>query len=167
MKIEMELHDLNNIMKKFPQAGPIINRLGRRTMAASLSHFEEQVSGETPVNFGTLRAGWATDMFGAPVAAVFEGKVVNPTLYGEVVEVGRKPGTWPPRGPIELWVIRKLGIPAGEESRSVAFLIARKIGTKGTDGAFMMKRGFENGLPKVKKLWNALPDAIIRALGAK
>lgn len=167
MKIEIELRDLNDIMEKFPQAGPIINRSGRRIMAASLSHFEEQVSGETPVNFGILRAGWATEMFGIPAGVLFEGKVVNATLYGEPVEVGRRPGKWPPRGPIELWVIRKLGKPAGEESRSVAFLIARKIGMKGTKGAFMMKRGFDQGLPKVKKLWSAWPDIIIRKLGAK
>ncbi len=169
MKIEIELRDLNDIMKKFPQAGPIINRSGRRIMAASLSDFEEQVSGETPVNFGTLRAGWATEMFGIPAGVLFEGKVVNAMLYGEVVEVGRKAnGKLPwPLGPLELWVIRKWGVSSGKDSEEAALSLAWHIKKHGTKGAFMMKRGFEQCLPKAKKLWSTWPDIIIRKLGAK
>lgn len=45
---------------------------------------------------------------------------------------GRKAGKFPPINVIQGWVERKLNVPK-EESRGVAFVIARKIAQKGTD----------------------------------
>ena len=52
-------------------------------------------------------------------------------FYGRVVRVGRRAGAKrPPVSALETWVQKKLGVPASR-SRSVAFLVARKIGQKG------------------------------------
>lgn len=48
------------------------------------------------------------------------------------LEFGRKPGQMPPIEPIQKWVERKLGVDP-EESKGVAFAIAKKIAKEGTD----------------------------------
>ncbi len=51
-------------------------------------------------------------------------------FYGRAVRGGRRPGRMPPVEPLIPWVIAKLGVPANR-ARSVAFLVARKIGLRG------------------------------------
>jgi len=167
MRIDLEIRDVNGIIERFPRAGQIIDRHTSRAMRATLDVVEESVSGETPVNTGNLRNGWTTEIHGRPTAAFYEGKVMNPVSYALPVETGRKPGKWPPIDAIEMWVIRKLGIAAGAESRSVAFVIARKIGESGTKGAYMMKRGFEKVKHRVDKIWAGVPDKITRELSGR
>jgi hypothetical protein len=48
------------------------------------------------------------------------------------LEYGRKPGTFPPVDVIQEWVERKLNV-GPEESKGVAFVIARKIANEGTN----------------------------------
>jgi hypothetical protein len=61
-------------------------------------------------------------------------------------ETGRGKGKWPPRGSIEDWIERKGIIAKGITRKSLAFLIARKIGEYGTrlhrgeDSRWMGKR---------------------------
>lgn len=52
-------------------------------------------------------------------------------LYSDIIEFGRSPGTMPPSSALEGWVKRKLGITKPSEIKSVAFLIARDIKTRG------------------------------------
>ena len=59
-----------------------------------------------------------------------------------VLVTGRKPGKFPPIDVIDRWVQRKLGIPASE-SKSVAFLIARKIAREGTNIFTGKSKGLE------------------------
>lgn len=131
------------------------------TMELSLGAFHQAVVVETPVNTGVLRGSIATEITGTPVEMT--GMVVTPLLYGWPVERGRMPGKMPPVEPIELWVIRKLGIQP-PESENVAFLIARSIGRKGTKGAAMFHKGYEAALPHVRELWDGLPGRIIKRL---
>ena len=53
--------------------------------------------------------------------------------YFTVLETGRKPGKRPPIDVVEKWIVDKGIIPdGGISTRSLAFLIARKIGEEGT-----------------------------------
>lgn len=131
------------------------------TLEMSMWAFHQAVDLETPVNFGTLRAANAVEITGTSVNLV--GMLVNPLGYALPVERGRMPGRQPPTGPIELWVIRKLGIQP-PESASVAYLIARSIGRKGTKGAAMFAKGFEVALPQVEQYWQGLPDRVVKRL---
>lgn len=58
--------------------------------------------------------------------------VFSNAKYSTDVEQGQKPGRWPNPQDIRKWVERKLGIPKNK-SKSVAFLVGRKIFQKGTD----------------------------------
>ena len=88
-------------------------------------------------------------------------------MYSNYVEFGRRPGKWPPAGPIQLWVIRKLRPPA-EEVEMVTFLVRRAIGRKGTKGAKMFQRAWdEGGKRRVNRFWQDVPvKAVKRFAGA-
>ncbi len=64
-------------------------------------------------------------------AVGFVGPVGAPSLYAEVVELGRRPGKQPPIAPIAYWV-RRVIKPPEEQVDSIAFLVARAIGRHGT-----------------------------------
>jgi hypothetical protein len=69
------------------------------------------------------------------------GGNVSGSSYWKYQIFGRGPGKWPPLQDIidYLVVKRSFGLEQAAEIRSLAFLIARKIGTKGTD-IFMHRR---------------------------
>ncbi len=150
---------INNLAALYPDA--VADEI-YATMELSVAAFEQAVKIETPVNLGTLRGSIASEITGTPVDMT--GTVMTPSPYGWPVERGRQPGKMPPPDAIELWVIRKLGIQP-PESKSVAFLIARSIGRKGTKGAAMFHKGFEAAYPHVVKLWQGLPDRVVKRVG--
>lgn len=156
--------DANSVIafvEKLHQFDSTLNSEARRTMQQSVDVMEAQIAAYTPVNTGTLRAGTTTDILGRGFNV--QGVIVNPLTYAVAVENGRKPGRMPPIDAIQLWVIRK-GIAGRDDSRSVAFLIARAIGRRGTKGAFMFKKGYQAALPTVKQLWSDFPGRVVRRL---
>ena len=75
-----------------------------------------------------------------------------------VLITGRKAGKFPPIDQIEDWVIRKLGVPI-EQSRGVAFAIAKKIAEQGT----RIYRGEAKGL-KIQLILNELNEDIAKMI---
>lgn len=125
-----------------------------------------------PVDRGTYRRSF--ESHDLPDGAVF----LNTSPYGEIVERGRRPGRWPPRAAIESWVRRKFRIQLGQfksrrkkvverrfvvlrrtvtlasqrdrEIRSIAFLVARKIGQRGIEGKRILFRAERRLTPIVR-----------------
>ncbi len=98
---------------------------------------EREVKIRTPLGATKLlRGSIFSEPRGNPVREVVVGST---SIYAPMVEVGRNPGKFPPRAPLELWVRRKLGIADPKEIKSVAFLVARKISREGFKGAFMFE----------------------------
>lgn len=76
------------------------------------------------------------------VGAVKEGQRM---LYAEVLEVGRKPGKMPPVDVIKEWIqIKQIPPPQGVSLDQFAFMIARKIGKKGTLALAYMEKAIIN-----------------------
>lgn len=116
---------------------------------------EAETAQRTPVDQGTLRAseyGRVVDLW-----PIVEGHLGSPLAYAEPVEYGAKPH-WPPPGPIQGWVHRKLGL-SGKEMVRVAFLVARAISRRGTRGHFM----FQAGLQKAREVGPRLVAAAVEA----
>lgn len=107
-----------------------------------LGHAQENA----PSNFGRLRNSLTVDLKSR--TGEVSATVGSNLMYAKPVEHGSKPH-WPPLAPIELWVRRKLRVPAAR-SKSVAFLVARKISRRGTPAqpflgpALEQSRGFVN-----------------------
>lgn len=96
----------------------------------------------TPVGWsGALRGGYAVEV--TQSIGRTRGVILNPIIYHDVVEDGRRPGKMPPVEALIPWVASKLGVPPGPERRAIAFLIARKIGRQGTRPANMVEDGWD------------------------
>jgi len=63
--------------------------------------------------------------------------------YFTVLETGRKPGKRPPISVIEQWIKDKPIVTDGISTRSLAFLIARKIGE---EGSLLHREGGKSGV---------------------
>lgn len=92
----------------------------------------------TPVNTGYLRGSYQINFRRNPRRTL----IVSPAAYAGVMALGRRPGRrWPPIGPLQAWVMTKLGVSA-EKSRGVAFAVARNIGLFGI-GVTRGRRNFK------------------------
>ena len=116
-----------------------------------------QIKKHTPVNFGLLKASIAFVARGGPG----EGILASPLIYSSVMEYGRRPGTFPPPGPMQLWVRRQLGITNPKEIRSVAFLISRKIARTGIKGRKFFEQGIDRALPRAVRAMRGIIERIL------
>jgi hypothetical protein len=91
------------------------------------------------------------------------GSSLKSELYPQVMEFGREPGKMPPPEALTRWVHLKLGVPKEDELR-VAYLVARKIKSKGIKAKEFMKTGFENAKDRVVRFFNQALDDIAQDL---
>ncbi len=84
-------------------------------------------------------------------------------VYAAPVEFGARPH-FPPIAALLPWVKQKLGVRDEEEARSVAFLIARAISRRGTEGQFMFTRALETERANVELLFDAEIEAALQQL---
>lgn len=82
-----------------------------------------------------------------------------PTIYAYYVEFGRRAGKWPPFRFIYEWVRVRHMAADDEQAKSIAFLIQRSIGKKGTKPHPFLRPAFE----KNKRLY----EQVIRKGAAK
>lgn len=144
-------------------AGAIVDEELRLGVEAGVQLGRNAIVPLVPVNTGTLRQGVQISVTGSGVERV--GRIFNPVAYAPPVEHGSRPH-WPPSGPLELWVRRKLGIADAREVRSAAFLIARAISRRGTPARRMFGRGFAQARgPIMARLRLALRRAVARIQG--
>ncbi|MCP5018913.1 MAG: HK97 gp10 family phage protein [Ketobacter sp.] len=161
LKIDIDTDDIDDVINELTRFERVVGDEIERGMRLSMDVFRQAVAGHTPVNSNDLRGTLEASVKGSGVN--YTGELIPGMPYGEAVEFGRKPGKPPPTAAIKMWVIRK-GIATGAEADSVAFLIARAIGKRGTKGAFMFKRGFAQAKPAVLRYWQGVPARIIGKL---
>ena len=130
----------------------LLDKHMHNAMDGSLNWLLDNITAETPVNFGQLRASFGKEVHGTPFDMI--GIVGTSLIYGLPVEMGRKPGKMPPIAPIKLWVTRKLGLK-GKAADQAAYAVAWSIGQKGTKGAFMVEQAYQQAIsgPEIEKIW--------------
>lgn len=112
---------------------------------------------------GGLRGSIYTELRGTPGQR--SQLISSPLIYAPIVELGRRPGQrMPPAAPILLWTRRKLGL-SGSGAVHAAFLIARKIARRGTQGAFMFQRAYQRLRPVAQQQFEACAARITARLG--
>lgn len=106
----------------------------------------------TPVDRGTLRRSITTEVDNrAPVPQY--ALIGTNVSYGLYVHEGRKPGKYPPAGPIAAWIKRKgLNVPT--------FTVQRAIARKGIAAKPFLKDGFDKATPDI----NALVPTLAREI---
>jgi len=132
----------------------------------SLLLLEREVKEGTPVGVGGgsgLRGSIAHELRGTK-SPDLNGRVFSPLAHAQPVELGTKPH-FPPIRPLQDWVEAKLGVPASE-SKSVAFLIARKISKKGTKGVHMFENAFTENTQQIVTRLDAAINKMLQRLKA-
>lgn len=162
MEITVNLKEVAEFAAKFgDRAAQVAAEEITKAMDVSVLALDQSIRPRIPEGAtGNLRGSGSIQFRGNP-RSVYSGEFVITAPYGLPVERGRKPGRWPPQAPIELWVIRKLGL-TGKEAKQAAFLIARAIGTRGTKpGQQFVAQGFDAVESRIIAIWDRLPDKIV------
>lgn len=142
----------------------VVNEELTAAMHASTQHIRGLIIPRTPVFQGHLRQATQASVTG--VARSIEGRVFNTlSAYNLSIEHGwqSSKGKQPPSSALELWVRRKLGVPENRV-KSVAFLVARKIGKRGTKAVKMFSSSFEESRGTINALFNRASDRVVARL---
>lgn len=162
--VKAEMRGMEELDAKLGRFHPLFIAEVKALMVTSLDLMNQLVVKYTPVGATAALRGSISDFMEGTPETTLMGHVVHGVLYGDVVEVGRQPGKMPPPGAIELWVVRKLGL-SGEEATSAAFAIARSIGRRGTRGAHMFRKAFNEGARRIILYWADLPRYVMEKAG--
>ena len=112
-------------------------------MYEATSFLEREVKKLTPVGVFGASGGLVSTIHGeveGKGTPLVKGIVASSSVYGEVIEKGRRAGkTWPPEGALLRWIEMKMGVPE-EQAKRLEFVIRRKIGRKGFPGAHMFEK---------------------------
>jgi hypothetical protein len=171
MKIEItyNLTDLRELAKQFPD---VTLEETEAVMDLVMARLEKDTIEGTPRGVGG-DAGLAGNIFGETVSTGMRvrGILGTPVEYGEVIELGRRPGkAQPPIAALIPWVRSKLGITDEKEQRSVAFVIARKIGASGfssiPDGAKMFQQAWDKNEAWVQDQLTSIGGRVTRRLNS-
>ena len=150
--IEVDTSAIDEFVDDLGQVPESLGRHLHNAMDGTLDLLIDWTSAETPVNYGLLRGSWTKEISGEAVNLT--GEMFTPLIYGWPVEQGRRPGKMPPVDAIKIWARRKLGL-SGEELDQAAFLIARAIGKRGTEGAHMVEQAYNRARsgPEIERIW--------------
>lgn len=104
---------------------------------------------------GALRSSWRVMMWRGSV------RVYNDAPYAGVIEAGCRPHPVSKAGreAIARWAVRKLGVSVAE-SKTVAFLVARKISREGQKGHWILRKA----VPFLKRM---LGEEVVRYLNGR
>lgn len=134
----------------------------KKQVYISATNIEAKAKRNVPVFEGTLRSSINVKQIRKGFAAQIGSGVLSgkPLVYAEAIEFGRKPGGFPPwqeNSGLYRWVKNKLGI-VGKMTKTVAFLIARKIAKEGFEKHPYLKPAhdseinkFETAIKKIMK----------------
>lgn len=130
MQISIDVDSAMVISRAFLAAPVVVMHELETAMLSSLLYLEGQTAERTPVNLGTLRRSYTSEV--SQFSDAVFGKMSSPLPYALPVEMGTKPH-YPPLEPLINWVEAKLGL-YGDEAERAARGIQRKIGRFGTPG---------------------------------
>ncbi len=163
LELKIDLSEIQAFADKFPGLNNVIISEQRAAVYKSLAVLEQAITVRTPVNAGTLRNAWSSQVTGSPARLL--GETFNPLIYAWPVEAGRKAGSMPPSESesLLLWVTRKFGV-TGNAAKGLAYVIARKIKEKGTKGKFMLRDGWNEAQPLIIRIHDDILPKIIAEL---
>lgn len=135
VSVSWDKDNLDKVMSKLEPTR--IEGAARKGLDELVTYAEGQIGPNIPRNTGATAQALFTDVRGSGVNLT--GIVGHPLAHMKVIEVGRKPGKFPPEEPIRLWAKEVLG----KEDRSTVFLIRRAIARRGLwqpDGMQLFKK---------------------------
>ena len=162
------LYNINFIKKMAKKYPDIVEQETISVLRGIIGRLETEIAVRTPKGVGGA-AGLAGSIYGdvqSVGVGVVQGLVGSPLEYGEVIELGRRPGSaMPPVEPLALWAIRKLGVDE-DESMNIGFAIAKSIARYGfktyPEGAQMFSKAWEESSDWVFDELKTIPERVVR-----
>jgi len=151
------LNEAAALLARFPEIA--LDEM-RKAMTKSTMQLSSDVREFTPVYMGLLRSkiGGDVQMIGGPLGGV-KGLVHSGGVpYASVVELGRRPGSFPPLAPIERWCHLVLG------DASAAWSVARAIAARGIPGKAMFARAWRKDKDWINAQFVRARDRIVQRL---
>lgn len=133
----------------------------RNAMTRSVMQLASDVKEFTPVYMGLLHSKIGSDVqtAGGEVTPAVTGRVHSGGVpYALPVELGRKPGSWPPMEPIRRWCYLVLG------DAELAFQVARKIFQRGIEPRGMFARAWLKDREWISQQFARARDRIVQRL---
>ncbi len=162
--IKLTDRELRNLAKAWVKAPDMVrDELVAATWQAVML-LEREVKERTPVGATSLLRESITAF--PPEVSIdgVTGIVGTSVAHATPVELGTRPH-FPPIAPLMDWVQAKLDINNEKEARHVAFLIARKIAAKGTEGARMFGDSLEANEGQIHDMYRLAAGRIATNLG--
>lgn len=148
--VEFDTSQLRRLQGALNRSADIVLEELERFASVTTAAMQGDIVDRTPTSgTGNLRRSIISQV--RPVGRLgVEGIVGTSSIYAIPVEEGTKPHPVSREGREALadWAQRKLGVTE-KESHRVAFLIARKIGRLGTEGAHMFRDTFAEHQPHI------------------
>lgn len=156
--------DDHGLAALYREAPAMIDHEMNLAMNVAVQHLEGSVVKFTPRGAGPVHLYQTITSQVRGTGVEITGEVFSTDVPVKVasVEDGRSPGKMPPWGPgssLALWVERK----AGGDS-SAAFLIARAIGRRGTQGAHMFQKAFDSSRSEIEQMLERVAEDLVRRL---
>jgi hypothetical protein len=140
------------------KAPSVIQRHTDRFIVNATMFLLAEVKKRTPQGVGGAKGGLLAsiqpDVLGKGTPIV-KGIVASAAKHALVIEKGRRPGkSMPPKGSLLDWLQLKLGLDAKSAQR-IEYVVRRKIGQKGFEGAHMFEKALTENLPKLQQMAEA------------
>jgi len=153
--ITVKVEGLEKLMQGLKRAASELEPIVTEAIRKSGELVKQNAARQAPTFEGTLKRS-LTNQPSKLRTEVFVG--ASSEKYGYVQEYGRKPGKQPPVKALEKWAQAKLG------SSSLAFVVARSIGQKGTKPHPFFYPGFEDSIPGIERLLDKAGTKIIEII---
>ena len=162
-RIEFDTSQALRVAEAFKQAPELSTREFSTAVTEAVLLLEREVKDKTETGATGLLGRSITHQVRGSSEGVY-GKVVSPLQYAIPVELGTKPH-FPPLDALEDWVHFKFDLPRAE-ARGVAYIIARKIAAKGTEGRFMFTDTMSERGGDVLRLLSDALDRVFAQMGS-
>ncbi len=163
--LHMDIRDASQLVRNFDQAPEIVIEELTAATWKSEHLLEREIKELTPVGIGA--GGGLKGSISAREPQILAdnviGMVATSMAHAVPVEVGTKPH-FPPVQPLADWAEHKLGL-SHNEAGHVGYLIARKIAAKGTQGAHMFERAFNDNERQVQEFYGDARKNIAKRIG--
>lgn len=154
MNGEIKVEGLNELMRAIDQSGKYTKEAVLRGLHAAGLAIEAEAKMNLKHNgsvvTGALRDSGHTQKTKDGIDVGFFDSTGRNSGYAWFVEFGRRAGKFPPLDEIQQWVYKKLHMDE-KASRSVGFLIARKIAKFGTKPHPFFQPAVEKIMPKLEE----------------
>jgi hypothetical protein len=141
----------------FDRSAPeIMQRDLLTAMYSATAFLEGKVRDNTPQGVYGMEGGLRATIHGEVIqyGTSVMGIVGHAREYGDVIELGRRPGQkMPPEGVLLRWVEIKTGM-SGKRAKQLEFLIRRKIAREGFEGSHMFERAFTENQNQIQKIFD-------------